>query len=865
MSYPYDDRHFSSRRDIPRMDPPSFRHATPSGPWPFLDLEDEVDDSQLSSPPPQPDVDYDHDEYHRRQLEQQQQQQQQQQQKQQQENYNGYPQAQFANWTPVQQQKSGIASVKNKKTALLESCHIYKLDVWEDGTFHADTDKDGDWVVKLVKSGGPGPEEPEEAKKSKEEFWTSLQEPKPGPRVRVRALFVDNLSGPVLEMLGTKFHIEPFFFSSSIKCIPSRYQEQVQPGKGDHITMTLRYIRILQDPSTGSTTRPSSETKHSSSEDTLGTLDPSFYTQEEVIDIQGPLRLRSSPGKILLPDLLSFHIVRRNAHSAMTPAAIPDPVPAHSQPGPSRPPAHHRQPSTFSTASRSSSGVSTIISYHRPSSAPYIMTTAKMLHSRLLAAGRSVYWSNIFKDTVPYGDPNFVALSLLWYAMYSWDEVYELLLREVAWLESQTLTTLPSEADPDKDTHSKIHDYTQQLHHIRAHLLHHESLLSSFRKSVTFLQITRNPAYTGKTGLADSAEIYGNRPLAFETPKRRASSTRHRGLGYGSFGSIGPVPGSGGMGRSGSFSSYGRRNWTAMYDGMRRSSMGAGTGTRARPPSPPPPLTPLGTSEQHVLSESISEEPDSIEFEEEDAFLLMEEAESEEEYREGLLKKECLNLIHEIDRLEMTRDMLDKRLGNVMALAFSSVNIEDSKRMRKLAESSSRDSAVMKQISYLTMVFLPATFVATVFGMNVREINPGSFGTLPHYFEAVIPLTVVTIWIMMLQYQSYRPQHSRPQDHKVLTPSTFLQVAPTTYIRKSWNWLVWPLTLFIKELWPWSEECQKGKEARDSRGMGGSIIATVANAARSLRSKASVGSGTAGAGKETESAGRSGENPARAA
>jgi hypothetical protein len=51
-------------------------------------------------------------------------------------------------------------------------------------------------------------------------------------------------------------------------------------------------------------------------------------------------------------------------------------------------------------------------------------------------AGRSVYWSNIFKDTVPSGDPNLVALSLLWYAMYSWDEVFELLLREVAWLVS---------------------------------------------------------------------------------------------------------------------------------------------------------------------------------------------------------------------------------------------------------------------------------------------------------------------------------------------------------------------------------------------------------------------------------------------
>lgn len=80
---------------------------------------------------------------------------------------------------------------------------------------------------------------------------------------------------------------------------------------------------------------------------------------------------------------------------------------------------------------------------------------------------------------------------------------------------------------------------------------------------------------------------------------------------------------------------------------------------------------------------------------------------------EGLLRRESTTLLNEIERLEMTRRMLDKRLGNVMALvggfpmlfyalgscslclskAFSSVNIEDSKRMQKLTEAAVRDSA----------------------------------------------------------------------------------------------------------------------------------------------------------------------------
>jgi len=88
-------------------------------------------------------------------------------------------------------------------------------------------------------------------------------------------------------------------------------------------------------------------------------------------------------------------------------------------------------------------------------------------------------------------------------------------------------------------------------------------------------------------------------------------------------------------------------------------------------------------------------------------------------------------------------------LTNVMQLAFSSVNIEDSKQMKWLTEAAVRDSAAMKQISYLTMVFLPASFVASAFGMNIKEITDGTNGTLGHYAAAAIPLTLATIWIIV--------------------------------------------------------------------------------------------------------------------
>jgi hypothetical protein len=33
--------------------------------------------------------------------------------------------------------------------------------------------------------------------------------------------------------------------------------------------------------------------------------------------------------------------------------------------------------------------------------------------------------------------------------------------------------------------------------------------------------------------------------------------------------------------------------------------------------------------------------------------------------------------------------------------------------------------------------------------MNIREINPDADGSLAHYFETAIPLTFVTIWIII--------------------------------------------------------------------------------------------------------------------
>ncbi|KAF8841445.1 hypothetical protein BDN67DRAFT_1010645 [Paxillus ammoniavirescens] len=494
---------------------PVYRHAAPSGPWPWMDFDEDFHDvGSTSQGTTNLDI----------------------------HSWKGYPQNLFPNWTERQVKRCRMLTACPDA----ERCHIFKVDVFNDGKF----DEVDDPAV--VYGGIEG------------EFWKHISVPRP-ENIRVRALFVDNMSKQVLQMLGTKYIVEPFFFSSSVNWIPSRYQEEAKPREGDHITITLPFIRAMQNPRT----RPPSPSSPSPTPFQLPVTHPesssassaSSQEEEQIIDTQSPLILRST-NKMLLQDLLAIHMVRNTKSS-------------------------------------------TVISYH-----PNLRrTSAKRLHHLVQRVGQSVYWSKIFESSK---DPTFLFLCFLWYGIYEWDEAFEILYTHINWLEHKVLDT------------NKIKE-TRDLHILQAHLLYYQSLLEDFRKSVVFVQRTPNPA---------------------------------------------------------------------MYD-------------------------PSVTEQERSQSAS-------------------------------LLERETNNLLSEIERLEGQRCMQSSRLKNVMDLAFSSVNIEDSSQMKKLTQATVRDSAAMKQISYLTMVFLPANFVAAVFGMNVREINGAASGeTLARYAGVTISLTIFTAWLVI--------------------------------------------------------------------------------------------------------------------
>ncbi|KAF9467131.1 hypothetical protein BDZ94DRAFT_1249633 [Collybia nuda] len=239
------------------------------------------------------------------------------------------------------------------------------------------------------------------------------------------------MSGPVLQMLGARYNIEPFFFSSSLNWIPSRYEEEVRPKEGDHITITLTFLKSLED-SRGRRNNDSTPSLPGSVSSTIGSAERTILV-EQMIDTQAPLRLRSSR-RLLVLDLLSVHLIRK-------------------------------------------ANGSTIISYHHEMD-DHKTTTAKYLQERIRFAGQSVYWQSIFQKS---SDPTFVLVVFLWHAMYAWDEALESLYKHICWLETRVINTSDM-------------ILTQELHIIRAHQLHYSSLLEDFKKTVEFVRTTRNPA-----------------------------------------------------------------------------------------------------------------------------------------------------------------------------------------------------------------------------------------------------------------------------------------------------------------------------------------------------------------------------------
>ncbi|TPX17339.1 uncharacterized protein E0L32_012194 [Thyridium curvatum] len=93
-------------------------------------------------------------------------------------------------------------------------------------------------------------------------------------------------------------------------------------------------------------------------------------------------------------------------------------------------------------------------------------------------------------------------------------------------------------------------------------------------------------------------------------------------------------------------------------------------------------------------------------------------------------------------------DIQRSALYNIIAQKESKLNLEMAGQQRRLAHASKRDSTSMKTLSFLGTIFLPATFLASVFSMtffNFQDKDRAVAPTLWVYFAITIPLTLIIV------------------------------------------------------------------------------------------------------------------------
>ncbi|KAM0483200.1 hypothetical protein ACHAPX_002649 [Trichoderma viride] len=108
------------------------------------------------------------------------------------------------------------------------------------------------------------------------------------------------------------------------------------------------------------------------------------------------------------------------------------------------------------------------------------------------------------------------------------------------------------------------------------------------------------------------------------------------------------------------------------------------------------------------------------------------------------------NYIHTtLERLKVQREAL----YNIMSQREARLNLEIAGEQRRIAHASKRDSTAMKTISLMGALFLPGTFLASVFSMTFFNFQSGADPVISNwlwvYFIITVPLTVLIVgsWI----------------------------------------------------------------------------------------------------------------------
>ncbi|KAJ5249086.1 hypothetical protein N7468_000537 [Penicillium chermesinum] len=115
----------------------------------------------------------------------------------------------------------------------------------------------------------------------------------------------------------------------------------------------------------------------------------------------------------------------------------------------------------------------------------------------------------------------------------------------------------------------------------------------------------------------------------------------------------------------------------------------------------------------------------------------------------------------------------EKRLQNEIQLAFNLISQRDTAATVQIGEAAQRDSATMKTLSFITLIFLPPTFISTIFGMQFFNYDSTEGFVLTSdfwiYWAIAIPITMLTglVWLF---WSKIFPHDSRTTFERIRHP-----------------------------------------------------------------------------------------------
>ncbi|KAJ2992509.1 hypothetical protein NUW58_g2150 [Xylaria curta] len=102
----------------------------------------------------------------------------------------------------------------------------------------------------------------------------------------------------------------------------------------------------------------------------------------------------------------------------------------------------------------------------------------------------------------------------------------------------------------------------------------------------------------------------------------------------------------------------------------------------------------------------------------------------------------------------------EKRMSNEIQLAFNTVAQRDARTSVQIGRATQSDSVTMKSIAFVTLTFLPPTFVSAIFSMSFFNYSPESGWAVSDkfwvYWVVAVPITIATtlLWHCLRPYSA---------------------------------------------------------------------------------------------------------------